>query len=85
MLLFSFEDSLHSFLNFIIFVFLGKFSEKSDYLLLMILDVLDLFLLQHNLFEVLFAESDMDLNHCRVFLMCHRWHLLAFFTSLTEG
>lgn len=66
LLLFSFEDSLHSFLNFIIFVISGKFSEKSDYLLLTILDVLDLFLLQHNSFEVLFAESEIDLNHGRV-------------------
>ena len=69
LILFCFEDSLYNFLTFIIFVILGKFLEKFGDLL-MILDVLDLFLLEHNWFEVLFAESEINLSH-RGFLM-HR-------------
>ena len=67
LILFCFEDSLYNFLTFIIFVILGKFLEKFGDLL-MILDVLDLFLLEHNWFEVLFAESEINLSH-RGFLM----------------
>ena len=69
LILFCFEDSLYNFMTFIIFVILGKFLEKFGDLL-MILDVLDLFLLEHNWFEVLFAESEINLSH-RGFLM-HR-------------
>lgn len=51
----------------------------------MILDILALFLLQHNRFEVLFAESEMDLSHCRVFHVLFVVPSSIFFTSLTKG